>query len=78
MLINVKMPTIVGILKFISMVNTTLEGLKVRKKATIRNRNNQIPHLTGKLRKHKKHDTHKRSALSQQVTTMPQGTDKTA
>ena len=54
MLINVKMPTIVGILKFISMVNTTLEGLKVRKKATIRNQYNQIPHLTGKLQKHKK------------------------
>ena len=28
MLINVKMPTIVGILTFISMINTTPEGLK--------------------------------------------------
>ena len=31
MLINVKMPTIVGILTFISMINTTYESLKVRK-----------------------------------------------
>ena len=53
MLIKVRMPTIVGILRFIGMVNTTLEGLKVRKKATIRNRYNEIPHLTGKLQKHK-------------------------
>ena len=30
MLINVKMPTIVGILTFISMINTTSERLKVR------------------------------------------------
>ena len=28
MLINVKMPTIVGILTYISMINTTSEGLK--------------------------------------------------
>ena len=28
MLINVKMPTIVGILTFISMINTTSENLK--------------------------------------------------
>ena len=27
---HVKMPTIVGILKFISMINTTLESLKAR------------------------------------------------
>ena len=31
MLINVKMPTIVGILTFISMINTTPEGTKARK-----------------------------------------------
>ena len=31
MLINVKMPTIVGILTFISMINTTLGRLKTRK-----------------------------------------------
>ena len=31
MLINVKMPTIVGILAFISMINTTSESLKARK-----------------------------------------------
>ena len=31
MLINAKMPTIVGILTFISMVNTTSESLKARK-----------------------------------------------
>ena len=31
MLINVKMPTIVGILIFISMINTTSEHLKARK-----------------------------------------------
>ena len=31
MLINVKMPTIVGILTFISMVNKTSESLKARK-----------------------------------------------
>ena len=31
LLINVKMPTIVGILTFISMVNTTSESLKARK-----------------------------------------------
>ena len=30
LLINVKMPTIVGILTFISMINTTFERLKVR------------------------------------------------
>ena len=30
-LINVKMPTIVGILTFISMINETAEGLKARK-----------------------------------------------
>ena len=30
LLINVKMPTIVGILTFISMINTTSERLKVR------------------------------------------------
>ena len=31
MLINVKMPTIVGILKFISMIHTASESLKARK-----------------------------------------------
>ena len=31
MLINVKMPTIVGILMFMSMINTTSEHLKARK-----------------------------------------------
>ena len=31
MLINVKMPTIVGILTFISTINTTYESLKARK-----------------------------------------------
>ena len=30
MLINVKMPTVVGILTFISMINTTSERLKAR------------------------------------------------
>ena len=30
LLINVKMPTIVGILTFISMINTTSESLKAR------------------------------------------------
>ena len=30
LLINVKMPTIVGILTFISMINTTYESLKAR------------------------------------------------
>ena len=30
-LINAKMPTIVGILAFISMINTTSESLKARK-----------------------------------------------
>ena len=30
LLINVKMPTIVGILTFISMINTTSEGLKAK------------------------------------------------
>ena len=30
-LINVKMPTIVGILTFMSMINTTCESLKARK-----------------------------------------------
>ena len=33
MLINVKMPTIVVILTFISMINTTLNGLKAREAA---------------------------------------------
>ena len=31
LLINVKMPTIVGILTFISMINTASESLKARK-----------------------------------------------
>ena len=31
MLINVKMPTIVGFLTFISMINTSLDSLKTRK-----------------------------------------------
>ena len=31
LLINVKMPTIVGILTFISMINNTFESLKARK-----------------------------------------------
>ena len=31
MFINVKMPTFVGILTFISMINTTFESLKARK-----------------------------------------------
>ena len=31
MLVNVKMPTIVGILTFISMLNATSESLKTRK-----------------------------------------------
>ena len=31
MLINVKMPTIIGILTFISIINTTSESLKARK-----------------------------------------------
>ena len=31
MLINVKMPTIVGILTFVSMINATYESLKARK-----------------------------------------------
>ena len=30
LLINVKMPTVVGILTFISMINTSSEGLKAR------------------------------------------------
>ena len=34
MLINVKMPTIVGILTFISMINTVNESLKARKVIT--------------------------------------------
>ena len=33
MLINAKMPMIVGILTFISIINTTSESLKVRKKS---------------------------------------------
>ena len=36
LLINVKMPTIVGILKFISMINTKSEGLKARNFFTFR------------------------------------------
>ena len=31
MLINAKMPTIIGILTFISMINTTYDSLKARK-----------------------------------------------
>ena len=48
MLINIKMPT-TGILTFISMINTTSDRLKARKVskgAKIRNRYNQVPHLT--------------------------------
>ena len=36
MVINVKMPTIVGILTFISMINTAYEGLKARKTLGLR------------------------------------------
>ena len=36
LLINVKMPTIVGILTFISMINTTSESLKARKFGILR------------------------------------------
>ena len=36
MLIDVKMPTIVGILTFISMKNTTLESRKARKDSSIK------------------------------------------
>ena len=32
MLINVKMPTIVGILTFISMINTTCQSFRARKR----------------------------------------------
>ena len=39
MLINVKMPTIVGILTFISMINTTYESLKGRKILTFKHFN---------------------------------------
>ena len=46
LLTNVKMPTIVGILTFISRINTSYERLKVSKGAKIRDRHNQIPHLT--------------------------------
>ena len=37
MLINVKMPTIVGILTFISMINTACESLKARKIFIVQN-----------------------------------------
>ena len=49
MLMNFKMPTIIGILTFISMINTSFDSLKareVKKRAKIRNRYNQVPHLT--------------------------------
>ena len=54
--------------------------LKARQEAKIRNRYNQVPIWESD----KTHDTShtreraKRSVLSQQVTTRPQGTDKTA
>ena len=35
LLINVKMPTIVGIITFISIINTTSESLKVKKKSVV-------------------------------------------
>ena len=60
--------------------------LKVRKKAKIRNRYNQVPHLTQDTtwesdKKTQENITHKRArrpALSQQVTTKLQRTDKKA
>ena len=59
-------------------------GLKINKKAKIRNQYHQIPtpdsgHHMGKLQNtRKRHNKRvKRSALSQQVTTRLQGTDKT-
>ena len=51
------------------------------KKAKIRNRYNQVPHLTRDTiweSEKNKETTHKRSALSQEVITRLQGTDKTA
>ena len=49
MLMYFTMPTHVGILTFISMINTEPGGLeerKVSKSSKIRNRYNQVPHLT--------------------------------
>ena len=58
--------------------------IKVRKKANIRNRYNQVAHVTKDAMresdKNTKNITYKRakkSALSQQATTRLQGTDKT-
>ena len=61
-----------------------ISGIKVRKKANIRNRYNQIPHPTrtpyGKVTKHTKtsYQRDRRSVLSQQLITMLLGTEKTA
>ena len=59
--------------------------IKVKKEATIRNRYNQILHLTQDTiwesdKNTRKHDTQKSQEVSsfQQVTTRTQGTDKTA
>ena len=67
------------------LLASCLTTIKVRLKAKIRNRYNQIQHLTQDTiwksdkttRKHHTQKT-KMSALSQQVTTRLQGTDKTA
>ena len=76
LLINVKMQTIVGILTFISMINTTSERLKVSKGAKIWNRYNQVPHLTqdtnGKVINLQLDTTNK----SQEVSPFPAGDHK--
>ena len=46
MLIYVKKPTSVGFLTFMSVKNATSESLKVSKGVKVRNRYNQVPHLT--------------------------------
>ena len=60
-------------------------AFKVRKKANIRNRYNKVPHLTkdttwesDKTQENITHNRAKRPALSQQVTTRLQRTDKKA
>ena len=59
----------------------SISNIKVRMKANIRNRYNQIPHLTQdtiwERHKNTRNITFKTSALSQQVITRLLGTDKT-
>ena len=71
MLINVKMPTIFVILTFMSMMN-----FKVSKGAKIRNRYNQVPHLTQDANWKVTHSQLDTTNESQEVSPFPAGDHK--